>query len=68
MPISKNFFYVNVNTIIAQEVSGMSDRMTPIPFGTLMNWILADMKDDKGIFGVRFPYRAKGAALDFIYE
>ena len=46
----------------------MSDRMTPIPFGKLMNWILADMKDDKGIFGVRFPYRAKGAALDFLDE
>ena len=46
----------------------MSDRMTPIPFGILMKWILEDMKKDKGVFGVRFPYRADGAALSFLGE
>ena len=35
----------------------MSDRMTPIPFGNLMNWILKEHK--KGaIFGVRRPFVA----------
>lgn len=35
----------------------MSDRMTPIPFGNLMNWILKEHK--KGaIFGVRRPFMA----------
>ncbi len=35
----------------------MSDRMTPIPFGNLMNWILEEKK--KGtVFGVRRPYQA----------
>lgn len=46
----------------------MSDRMTPIPFGILMKWILEDMKKDKGVFGVRFPYKADGAALNFLGE
>ena len=35
----------------------MSDRMTPIPFGNLMNWILKE--HEKGaIFGVRRPFVA----------
>ena len=35
----------------------MSDRMTPIPFGNLMNWILEERK--KGtVFGIRKPFRA----------
>lgn len=46
----------------------MSDRMTPIPFGILMEWILKDVKEGRGVFGVRFPYRAKGTALDFLGE
>ena len=35
----------------------MSDRMTPIPFGNLMNWILEERK--KGtVFGIRKPFHA----------
>ena len=35
----------------------MSDIMTPIPFGNLMNWILEEHR--KGaVFGVRKPFKA----------
>ena len=38
----------------------MSDRMTPIPFGNLMNWILEEKK--KGtVFGIRKPFHAATA-------
>ena len=38
----------------------MSDRMTPIPFGNLMNWILEEKK--KGtVFGIRKPFHADPA-------
>ena len=38
----------------------MSDRMTPIPFGKLMNWILEEQK--KGtVFGVHRPFVADPA-------
>ena len=38
----------------------MSDRMTPIPFGNLMNWILEEKK--KGtVFGIRKPFKADPA-------
>ena len=46
----------------------MSDRMTPIPFGTLMNWAVEDIKKGKGAFGVRFPWKAAGEALEFMGE
>ena len=36
----------------------MSDIMTPIPFGKMMNWILEEHK--KGaIFGIRRPFVAR---------
>ena len=31
----------------------MSDRMTPIPFGTLVNWIMKEYTESNSIFGVR---------------
>ena len=35
----------------------MSDIMTPIPFGELMNWILEEHK--KGtVFGLKRPFKA----------
>lgn len=41
-----------------QEDEYMSDRMTPIPFGKLLGWILEEHK--KGaVFGIQTPYRAK---------
>lgn len=46
----------------------MSDRMTPIPFGVMMDWILRDMKRGDGIFGVRRPRLARGGTLDFLGE
>ncbi|MDO4294793.1 MAG: putative selenate reductase subunit YgfK [bacterium] len=38
----------------------MSDRMTPIPFGNLMNWILEEQKTGS-VFGVKRPYRVEKA-------
>ncbi len=46
----------------------MSDRMTPIPFGELMNWILEERKQGS-VFGIRRPYVApKGKMLDLFSE
>lgn len=36
----------------------MGDRMTPIPFGNLMNWALAERSSRNTIFGVRKLYQA----------
>ncbi|MBP3485221.1 MAG: putative selenate reductase subunit YgfK, partial [Oscillospiraceae bacterium] len=36
----------------------MSERMTPIPFGDLMNWITTEYQRDGSVFGVHKPYRA----------
>lgn len=46
----------------------MSDRMTPIPFADLMNWILEEHKQGS-VFGVRRPFAAqKGKMLDLFGE
>ena len=46
----------------------MSDRMTPIPFAELMNWILEERKQGS-VFGIRRPYIApKGNILDLFSE
>ncbi len=46
----------------------MSDRMTPIPFAELMNWILEERKQGS-VFGIRRPYVApKGKTLDLFGE
>ena len=45
----------------------MSDRMTPIPFGNLMNWILEEKK--KGtVFGIRKPFHADPARAYEIFD
>lgn len=36
----------------------MGDRMTPIPFGKLMNWILTEKEQLHKVFGVREPFKA----------
>ncbi len=46
----------------------MSDRMTPIPFSEIMQWILLEKKNSGSIFGVRFPYAHKGGTLAFLGE
>lgn len=37
----------------------MSDRMTPIPFSRLVNWILEEEKTKGTIFGIKHPYKAE---------
>ena len=37
----------------------MGDRMTPIPFGNLMNWVLKEYQKENHVFGVRKPYFAQ---------
>lgn len=42
----------------------MSERMSPIPFGDLMRWILAEYEQSGSVFGVERPYLAeKGKKL-----
>ncbi len=41
----------------------MSDRMTPIPFGSLMNWILTEKKQSGAVFGVARPFVAPADKL-----
>ncbi len=36
----------------------MSERMTPIPFGELMTWILKEHAQENAVFGVERPYIA----------
>ncbi len=36
----------------------MGDKMTPIPFGNLMEWILEEKRKRGSVFGVRKQYRA----------
>lgn len=38
----------------------MSDIMRPIPFGSLMNWILAERKQKSQVFGVARPFVMTG--------
>ena len=46
----------------------MSDRMTPIPFSDLMNWILEEHKQGS-VFGIRRPFAAeKGKVLELFGE
>ncbi len=47
----------------------MGDRMTPIPFGDLMEWILEEKKKRGTVFGVRRQYQADpGKALSIFGE
>ena len=46
----------------------MSDRMTPIPFGIMMDWIIKDINGGRGILGVRFPRAVHGYAYCFLGE
>lgn len=36
----------------------MSDRMTPVPFGNLMNWILQEKESRNTVFGIRKFYQS----------
>ena len=47
----------------------MSDKMTPIPFSSLMNWILDEKKSHGSVFGIRRPFIAEeGKQLEIFGE
>ena len=47
----------------------MSERMSPIPFGDLMRWILAEYEQSGSLFGVERPFIAeKGKKLPLFRE
>ena len=46
----------------------MSERMYPIPFKSLMKWIITEYSREGEIFGVHAPYLAKGKTLPIFGE
>ena len=46
----------------------MSEKMYPIPFKSLMNWIVTEYSREGEIFGVHAPYIAKGKTLPIFGE
>ena len=46
----------------------MSEKMYPIPFKSLMNWIVTEYAREGEIFGVHTPYYAAGKTLPIFGE
>ena len=46
----------------------MSEKMYPIPFKSLMNWIVTEYAREGEIFGVHTPYYATGKTLPIFGE
>ena len=46
----------------------MSEKMYPIPFKSLMNWIVTEYAREGEIFGVHMPYYATGKMLPIFGE
>lgn len=46
----------------------MGDRMTPIPFGELMNWVLTEREQEGKVFGIRKPFVAGDKMLSLFTE
>ena len=46
----------------------MSERMYPIPFRSLMNWIVTEYAREGEIFGVHVPYHGSGKTLPIFGE
>lgn len=46
----------------------MSEKMHPIPFDSLMNWVVAEYARTGGMFGVHKAYRSSGKALPIFGE
>ena len=46
----------------------MSERMYPIPFRSMMNWIVTEYAREGEIFGVHVPYHASGKMLPIFGE
>ena len=45
----------------------MSDRMTPMPFARLVQWVLQEHKNTGAVFGVYRPYQAKAENSRMIF-
>ena len=45
----------------------MSDRMTPIPFAGLLDWILTEKETKGTVFGVHRPYQAGNGTVRRIF-
>lgn len=37
----------------------MGDRMTPMPFSQLVNWMIKEQKEKGSVFGLKYPYKAE---------
>ena len=46
----------------------MSEKMYPIPFRSLMNWVVTEYADCGEIFGIHKAYRASGKSLPIFGE
>ena len=46
----------------------MSEKMYPIPFKSLMNWVVTEYAREGEIFGVHAPYYASGKTLPIFGE
>ena len=46
----------------------MSEKMYPIPFKSLMNWVVTEYANDGAIFGVHKCYKASGKSLPIFGE
>ena len=46
----------------------MSEKMYPIPFKSLMNWVVTEYAREGEIFGVHTPYYATGKTLPIFGE
>ena len=46
----------------------MSEKMYPIPFASLMNWVVTEYAASGDIFGVHKAYRAGGKSLPIFGE
>ena len=45
----------------------MSDRMTPMPFGQMVEWVLKEQREKGTVFGVYRPYKADAAYVREIF-
>ncbi len=46
----------------------MSEKMVPIPFKSLMNWVVTEYADTGKVFGIHKAYRAAGKSLPIFGE
>ena len=46
----------------------MSEKMYPIPFSSLMNWVVTEYATEGKIFGIHKVYRSNGKSLPIFGE